>query len=201
MKDSDQIDSFIKLVVNDHSFAEGIKTLSSNYEIVAYACSNGFLIDLAAWARFVAMDWLQSSDSQLTLAIQSDPTHWSWAFRQVSTWRSLLMDGVNGKGLLDNIEVIDNFMPQNYIGFDQTLLNSNQSLNNSQMDSNLDSFISYSAKSPELIRQICEATIEDEVIALADSLGYKFDSLTILRRWSKHTDFSKPTWYGWFDTN
>jgi len=23
--------------------------------------------------------------------------------------------------------------------------------------------------------------------------------LAILRKWSKHTDFAKPTWMGWFD--
>ena len=40
---------------------------------------------------------------------------------------------------------------------------------------------------------------QDEVIALAAARGFTIDSLALLRSWSAVTDFSKPTWFGWFD--
>ena len=52
---------------------------------------------------------------------------------------------------------------------------------------------------PDLKAQIKSAINQDEVIAIAASKGYEFDSSTILRRWSKHTDFTQDTWMGWFD--
>ena len=38
----------------------------------------------------------------------------------------------------------------------------------------------------------------DQVIEIAASRGFQLDPLAILRKWSKHTDFSTPTWMGWF---
>ena len=45
--------------------ATGIKTLGSHYDIVAYANIRGYAITLAEWGRYLAMDWLQTSDADL----------------------------------------------------------------------------------------------------------------------------------------
>ena len=62
----------------------------------------------------------------------------------------------------------------------------------------LDQFICLAKENHELLEQIKLAKHEDEVLQLAESKGYIFDSMTMLRKWSQHTDFSKPTWFGWF---
>ena len=67
-----------------------------------------------------------------------------------------------------------------------------------QKDSNLESFITLARQDPNLRNDIKAALNQDQVIEIASSRGFLFDSLTILRRWSKHTDFSQDTWMGWF---
>ena len=66
-------------------------------------------------------------------------------------------------------------------------------------DSNLEAFISLVLSDHQLKSEIKSALNQDQVIAIAASKGYQFDSSTILRKWSKHTDFSGDTWMGWFD--
>ena len=67
-----------------------------------------------------------------------------------------------------------------------------------EKDSILESFISLAHQDETLKDEIKAALNQDQVIAIAATRGYVFDSLTILRRWSKHNDFSQDTWMGWF---
>lgn len=73
------------------------------------------------------------------------------------------------------------------------------SSSNVKQDLSLESFITMVRRDPTLKAEIKAALNQDDVIAIAASMGYEFDSSTILRRWSKHTDFTKDTWMGWFD--
>ena len=66
-------------------------------------------------------------------------------------------------------------------------------------DSALQSFISLVRQRSDLKDQVKSARDQDDVIALAQAEGFPIDSLTLLRSWSKVTDFTKPTWFGWFD--
>ena len=69
----------------------------------------------------------------------------------------------------------------------------------SVQDSNLESFISLVLSDEQLKSEIKSALNQDQVIAIAASRGYQFDSSAILRKWSKHTNFTGDTWMGWFD--
>ena len=66
-------------------------------------------------------------------------------------------------------------------------------------DFNLDAFIALVLSDSNLKSEIKSAINQDQVIAIAASRGYVFDSSAILRKWSKHTDFGNDTWMGWFD--
>ena len=68
-----------------------------------------------------------------------------------------------------------------------------------QQDAVLNSFIDLAREDQALKAEIKAALNQEQVIAIAASRGYEFDSLTILRKWSQHTDFSKDTWMGWFE--
>ena len=68
-----------------------------------------------------------------------------------------------------------------------------------QQDAVLNSFIELARRDQALKAEIKAALNQEQVIAIAASRGYEFDSLTILRKWSQHTDFSKDTWMGWFE--
>ena len=68
-----------------------------------------------------------------------------------------------------------------------------------QQDAVLNSFIELAREDQALKAEIKAALNQEQVIAIAASRGYDFDSLTILRKWSQHTDFSKDTWMGWFE--
>ena len=68
-----------------------------------------------------------------------------------------------------------------------------------QQDAVLNSFIELAREDQALKAEIKSALNQEQVIAIAASRGYEFDSLTILRKWSQHTDFSKDTWMGWFE--
>ena len=97
---STELERFVQAIVDDHGLATGIKTLSTHYDLIAYANIRGYGVTLSEWGRYVAMDMLQASDQEITLMLQADPAHWSWAFRQVSRWRTLLMEGAGQEGLL-----------------------------------------------------------------------------------------------------
>ena len=72
-------------------------------------------------------------------------------------------------------------------------------MTDAQQDQLLEQFIALARTDKDLRDEIKSALNQDEVIEIALRRGFEIDSLTILRKWSKHTDFSKPTWMGWFE--
>ena len=66
-------------------------------------------------------------------------------------------------------------------------------------DQVLEDFISLVRQKPDLKAQIKAALNQDQVIDIAAANGFDIDSSAILRKWSKHTDFSQDTWMGWFE--
>ena len=66
-------------------------------------------------------------------------------------------------------------------------------------DSNLEAFISLVLSDNELKTEIKSALNQDQVIAIAASRAYEFESSASRRKWSKHTYFAGDTWMGWFD--
>lgn len=192
---SAELERFVQAIVDDHGLATGIKTLSTHYDLIAYANIRGYGVNLSEWGRYVAMDTLQASDQEITLMLQADPAHWSWAFRQVSRWRTLLMEGAGQEGLLGPADLA---MPA------QTQSSTSQAvpsaeLTDDQKDAALRDFIELVRSRPELKDQVKAARNQEEVISLAVQSGFMIDSLTLLRSWSQVSDFSKPTWFGWFD--
>ena len=74
----------------------------------------------------------------------------------------------------------------------------NPPLSDSQKDQILKDFIQLAQNDSQLKDEIKSSRNQDDLIALAEERGFHFDSLTLLRKWSEHTDFSQPTWMGWF---
>ena len=66
-------------------------------------------------------------------------------------------------------------------------------------DQVLEDFIALVRQKPDLKAQIKAALNQDQVIDIAAAHGFDIDSSAILRKWSKHTDFSQDTWMGWFE--
>lgn len=180
------LEAFVQRVADDHALATGIKPLQTHYDIVDYATKSGYDFSFTDWARHLALDALRASDDDLDQMLRADPLHWSWAFRQLSTWRNLLMDGAASDGLRPCLSAAS---PAAVV----------QPGSESEQDSALEAFIAVVKQQPELKARVKSARNQDEVIELAESLGYSIDSLTLLRRWSQVSDFSKPTWFGWFD--
>ncbi|WP_415411202.1 Nif11-like leader peptide family natural product precursor [Synechococcus sp. A10-1-5-9] len=193
---SAELERFIQSIVDDHGLATGIKSLGTHYDIVAYANIRGYSVSLSEWGRYVAMDTLQASDLEITLMQQADPAHWSWAFRQLSRWRSLLMEGTDHEGLLGAADFMDSVQASMA---DAPKPSPAVPLSNDQKDVALQAFIALVRSQPELRDQVKGARNQDDVIALAEQQGFFIDSLTLLRSWSQVSDFSKPTWFGWFD--
>ena len=73
------------------------------------------------------------------------------------------------------------------------------SQSDAELDQLLERFITLAKSDSALKAEIKSALNQDEVIAIAHQRGFMIDSLTILRKWSQHTDFSQPTWLGWFE--
>ena len=190
-----ELERFVQAIADDHGLATGIKTLGSHYDIVAYANIRGYSITLAEWGRYLAMDWLQTSDADLASVHRADPAHWSWAFRQLSRWRALLMDGAESEGMLGPSDFA---VPRNE-SVAQPASAPAPTLTDSEKDAALASFIQLLKTRPDLKDQVKSARNQDEVIGLAQAQGFAIDSLTLLRSWSQVSDFSKPTWFGWFD--
>ena len=70
---------------------------------------------------------------------------------------------------------------------------------NANQDQVLEAFIALVRQNSDLKAQIKAALNQDQVIEIAASNGFDIDSSAILRKWSKHTDFSQDTWMGWFE--
>jgi predicted ribosomally synthesized peptide with nif11-like leader len=66
-------------------------------------------------------------------------------------------------------------------------------------DSTLEAFIALVRQNSDLKAQIKAALNQDQVIDIAAANGFEIDSSAILRKWSKHTDFTQDTWMGWFE--
>ena len=66
-------------------------------------------------------------------------------------------------------------------------------------DQVLEAFIALVRQNSDLKAQIKAALNQDQVIEIAASNGFDIDSSAILRKWSKHTDFSQDTWMGWYE--
>ena len=66
-------------------------------------------------------------------------------------------------------------------------------------DQVLEAFIALVRQNSDLKAKIKAALNQDQVIEIAASNGFNIDSSAILRKWSKHTDFSQDTWMGWFE--
>ena len=192
---STELERFVQAIVDDHGLATGIKTLSTHYDLIAYANIRGYGVTLSEWGRYVAMNMLQASDQEITLMLQADPAHWSWAFRQVSRWRTLLMEGAGQEGLLGPADLA---MPAQAQSSTSQAVPSAE-LTDDQKDAALLDFIELVRSRPELKDQVKGARNQEEVISLAVQSGFRIDSLTLLRSWSQVSDFSKPTWFGWFD--
>ena len=195
MMANSELERFVQAISDDHGLATGIKTLGSHYDIVAYANIRGYSITLAEWGRYLAMDWLQASDADLASVHRADPAHWSWAFRQLSRWRALLMDGAESEGMLGPAD----FAVNRNESVAQPASSAAPTLTDAEKDAALASFIQLVKTRPDLKDQVKSARNQDEVIGLAQAQGFAIDSLTLLRSWSQVSDFSKPTWFGWFD--
>ena len=88
------IDEFIQAVVYDHSIATGLKACESDQDIIDYAASKGFVFSSSEWQLHLALDRKTLSDAEMAKILMVPVDHWSWAFRKVALWRSMLMDGV-----------------------------------------------------------------------------------------------------------
>tara|TARA_B100001057_G_scaffold467711_1_gene526116 strand:+ start:171 stop:395 length:225 start_codon:yes stop_codon:yes gene_type:complete len=71
-------------------------------------------------------------------------------------------------------------------------------MSDAEQDQVLEQFIALAKADQGLQDEIKSALNQDQVIAIAAQRGFVVDPLAILRKWSQHTDFSKPTWMGWF---
>ncbi len=72
-------------------------------------------------------------------------------------------------------------------------------LSDSEQDHALQQFIALARSDSEVRELIKQARNQDEVIDIAHERDFNFDSMALLRQWSQHTDFSQPTWMGWFN--
>ena len=172
------LQKFVSAVVQEHSLATGLKQLSHPGQIAEFARSKGFEVSVSEWIRAAWLDQLQLSDQDLERIWSTNPDHWSWAFQQISPWRALLMEGA-----IASVPATNSAPPN---------------LTDADKDQLLNRFIEVARQDEGLKQQIKDAKNDTEIIDLATALGYPFDSLTLLRKWSQHTDFSKPTWFGWF---
>ena len=89
------IENFIRSVVQSHEIATGLKKLTSHEQIIDYAYSKGFSFTKDDWDEFVLLDSESLKSQSKQSALLHDTIHWSWAFRQVSTWRAMLMEGAD----------------------------------------------------------------------------------------------------------
>ena len=85
--------TFVDDVVRFHELATGLKSLTSHDQIVAYGQSKGYDFSKSEWIVFFKSDFDLQSESLQQLVLSANPTHWSWAFRQHSVWRAMLMEG------------------------------------------------------------------------------------------------------------
>ena len=76
-----------------HELATGLKALSSHDQIIAYGQGQGFDFSAEEWAGFFDKDFELQTELVQRSILSANPVHWSWAFRQHSVWRAMLMIG------------------------------------------------------------------------------------------------------------
>ncbi|CAI8154686.1 MAG: Uncharacterised protein [Prochlorococcus marinus str. MIT 9215] len=197
MTPSSDLESFLNAVVRDHSIATGLKALTSHPQIAAYAKTCGYEFSLAEWGRYVASEALNLSDQDLGYVMGADVDHWTWAFKQVALWRALLMDGSRASDT-SSISSVANSSQEISNPMLGAVDSSSAALADAQQDSQLEAFVAFAKQDSAVKEEIKMATNEVDVIRIAQENGFSFDSRAILRQWSKVTDFSRPTWFGWF---
>lgn len=178
------IDNFCQNVLSNHSSATLLKISESHHDVVSVATKLGFCFSLQDWIRYLSADWLLMSDCQLLLAWDTEPTHWTWAFRQYSRWQELLMSGSSSEG----------FYAQS-LGHNSV----SSEIQNVQVSDALENFIKFVQSDISLLTMVKSCQCQEDVILLAQSIGFNITSEMILDKWSSVTDFSQPTWYGWFN--
>ena len=92
---SEELAHFIKEVVRSHELATGLKPLRSHQEIVAYGQQQGFNFSEDQWNSYYESEFSHLSVSIQQKVLNADPSHWSWAFRQLTAWRAMLMEGAD----------------------------------------------------------------------------------------------------------
>ena len=84
---------FIQAVVYDHTTATGLKKCTNHADIVEFAASIGYVFTESEWQDYFKNDFSSLTQAQKESIQTFDPQHWSWAFRQISSWRAMLMEG------------------------------------------------------------------------------------------------------------
>ena len=92
---AEELSRFVNEVIRSHELATGLKPLVSHEEIVAYAQSQGFNFTQNQWNSYFQTDFAELSDSMQQKVLAAQTSHWSWAFRQISAWRAMLMEGAD----------------------------------------------------------------------------------------------------------
>ena len=92
---AEELSRFVNEVVRSHELATGLKPLVSHEEIVAYAQRQGFDFNQNQWNSYFQTDFAELSDSMQQKVLAAQTSHWSWAFRQISAWRAMLMEGAD----------------------------------------------------------------------------------------------------------
>ena len=92
---TEELSRFVNEVIRSHELATGLKPLVSHEEIVAYAQSQGFNFTQNQWNSYFQTDFAELSDSMQQKVLAAQTSHWSWAFRQISAWRAMLMEGAD----------------------------------------------------------------------------------------------------------
>ena len=87
------INHFIRDVVRDHELASGLKPLMSHRQIISYGNNKGFEFTESEWITVYESDFARQSDAVQQSILAANTAHWSWAFRQLSVWRGMLMGG------------------------------------------------------------------------------------------------------------
>ena len=92
---SEELTRFVNEVIRSHELATGLKPLSSHQEIIAYGQHQGFDFSEAQWNAYYEREFSNLSVSIQQKVLSADPEHWSWAFRQLTAWRAMLMEGAD----------------------------------------------------------------------------------------------------------
>tara|TARA_E500000178_G_scaffold164652_2_gene164050 strand:- start:3802 stop:4089 length:288 start_codon:yes stop_codon:yes gene_type:complete len=88
-----ELQRFVDDVVRFHELATGLKSLNSHEQIIALGQQSGYVFSEDDWQEMFEKD-LSAQVSSVRQSVETaNPEHWSWAFRQLSVWRGMLMAG------------------------------------------------------------------------------------------------------------